>query len=130
MMKEILIIIISILLVIVGSNISQGYLNKTSDELIQNIDILREEIKKAQNSEDNISKELSEDIYNKWQEIEKNWSIIVIHNELDLIELALVSMKTCIEENEYSEAIKELEKSSYLLEHIKDNEKLELKNIL
>lgn len=130
MMKEILIIIISILLVIVGSNISQGYLNKTSDELIQNIDILREEIKKAQNSEDNISKELSEDIYNKWQEIEKNWSIIVIHNELDLIELALVSMKTCIEEKEYSEAIKELEKSSYLLEHIKDNEKLELKNIL
>ncbi len=129
-MKEILIIVISILIVIVGANISQSYLNKTSDELIQNIETLREEIKKAQISENNNSKELVEDIYDKWKGIEKNWSIIVIHNELDLIELALVSMKTCIEENEYSEAIKELEKSSYLIEHIKDNEKLELKNIL
>lgn len=128
-MKEILIIVISILIVIVGANISQGYLNKTSNELIQNIDILREEIKRAQNSEDNISKELSEDIYSKWQGIEENWSIIVMHDELDLVELALVSMKTCIEENEYSEAIKELEKSSYLIEHIKDKEKLDLKNI-
>lgn len=129
-MKEILIIIISILIVIVGASISQGYLNKTSDELIQNIDILREEIKKAQNSEENTSKELAKDLYSKWEKVEKNWSIIVIHNELDLIELALVSMKTYIEENEYNEAIKELEKSNYLIEHIKDNEKLELKNIL
>lgn len=129
-MKEILIIIISILLVIIGSNVSQGYLSKTGNELIQDIEILKEEIKKAQNSEENISKELAEEIYSKWEKIEKNWSIIVIHNELDLIELALVSMKTDIEENEYSEAIKELEKSNYLIEHIKDNEKLELKNIL
>lgn len=129
-MKEILIIVISILLVIVGSNISQGYLNKTSDELIENIEILREEIKKAQNFEENTSEELAKDLYSKWEKVEKNWSIIVMHNELDLIELALVSMKTCIEENEYSEAIKELEKSSYLIEHIKDKEKLALKNIL
>lgn len=129
-MKEILIIVICILLVVVGSNISQGYLNQTGDELIEDIEILREEIKKAQNSEENTSKELAKDLYSKWEKVEKNWSIIVIHNELDLIELALVSMKTCIEENEYNEAIKELEKSNYLIEHIKDNEKLELKNIL
>ncbi len=129
-MKEILIIVISILIVIVGANISQGYLNQTSDELTKDIEILREEIKKAQNSEQNNSEELAKDIYDKWEKIEKNWSIIVMHNELDLIELAIVSMKTCIEENEYSEAIKELEKSSYLLEHIKDREKLALKNIL
>lgn len=129
-MKEILIIVISILLVVVGSNISQGYLNRTGDELIEDIDILREEIKKAQNSEKNDSEELAKDLYSKWEKVEKNWSIIVMHNELDLIELALVSMKTCIEENEYNEAIKELEKSNYLIEHIKDNEKLELKNIL
>lgn len=129
-MKEILIIVISILIVIVGANISQGYLNQTSDELTKDIEILREEIKKAQNSEQNNSEELAKDIYDKWEKIEKNWSIMVMHNELDLIELAIVSMKTCIEENEYSEAIKELEKSSYLLEHIKDREKLALKNIL
>ena len=129
-MKEILIIVISILLVIVGSNVSQGYLKQTSNELIQDIEMLKEEIKKAQNLEENTSKELAESIYSKWENIEKGWSIIVIHNELDLIELALVSMKTYIEENEYAEAIKELEKSNYLIEHIYANEKLELKNIL
>ena len=61
-MKEILIIVISILIVIVGANISQGYLNQTSDELTKDIEILREEIKKAQNSEQNNSEELAKDL--------------------------------------------------------------------
>lgn len=128
-MKEILIIIISLLLVIVGSNISQAYLNKTSGELTENLEELKNEIKKAQNSEENNSNELVESICNKWQEIHEKWSIIIVHNELDLIEISLTEMKTCIEEGEYVKSIEELEKSVFLLNNIKDKEKLDLKNI-
>lgn len=128
-MKEILIIVISLLLVIVGANISQAYLNKTSDELTGNLEELRDEIKKAQNSEGNNSKEKAEDICNKWQEIHEKWSIIIAHSELDLIEVSLIEMKTCIEEKEYEKSIEKLEKSVFLLNNIKEKEKLDLKNI-
>ncbi len=128
-MKEITIIVVSILLVCIGSNISQGYLNKTANELTENIENLKIEIEKAQNLEENNSIELANNIYDRWEEIQEKWSIIIIHNELDLIELSLIGMKTCIEQNEYERSMEELEKASFLLEHIQDKEKLDLKNI-
>lgn len=128
-MKEIMIIVISLLLVIMGSNISQAYLAQTGDELIKDIEELKVEIEKAQNTNENSSKELADTIYEKWQKIEKGWSIIIIHDELDKIELSLIAMKTCIEEQEYSKSIEEVEKASFLLEHIQDKEKLDFKNI-
>lgn len=128
-MKEITIIIVCILLVIIGANISLGYLSKTGNDLISNLDELKIEIKKAQSGEENKSQELADDIYSKWQKIENKWSIIVVHNELDLIQSSLIAMKSYISENKYSESIEELEKSSFLLEHIQDKEKLDLKNV-
>lgn len=128
-MKEISIIVISILLVIIGSNISLGYLTKTGDELIENIEELKGEVKKAKENEENKSEDLSNEIYEKWQKIQENWSIIVTHDELDLIDLSLIGIKTCIEEGEYQRCMEELEKSSFLLEHIQEKEKLNLKNV-
>ncbi len=128
-MKEIAIIIVCIIIVIIGANISTGYLSKTGNDLITNLDELKIEIKKAQNGKENKAQELANDIYSKWQNAESKWSIIVIHSELELVELSLISMKTCIENNEYLKGIDELEKSSFLLENIQDKEKLNLKNI-
>lgn len=128
-MKEIIIIIVCIVTVIIGANISLSYLSKTGNDLIANLDELKVEIEKAQNGQENKSRELANDIYNKWQSLEGKWSIIVVHNELDLIQLSLIGMKTYIDENKYSDSMEELEKSSFLLEHIKDKEKLDLKNV-
>lgn len=128
-MKEIIIIIICIILVIIGANISLSYLSKTGNDLIANLDELKVEIEKAQNGQENKSQELANNIYNKWQSLEGKWSIIIVHNELDLIQLSLIGMKTYIDENKYSESIEELEKSSFLLEHIPDKEKLDFKNV-
>lgn len=128
-MKEIIIIIVCIVTVIIGANISVSYLSKTGNDLISNLDELKVEIEKAQKGEENKSQELANDIYTKWQRLESKWSIIIAHNELDLIQLSLIGMKTYIDENKYSESMEELEKSSFLLEHIEDKEKLALKNV-
>ena len=129
-MKEIIIIIVSLSIVIIGSNISQAYLNTTGNELIEELEELKIEIEKAQNSEENNSKDLANTIYEKWEEVEEKWSIIITHNELDLIQVALIGMKSYIEENKYEDAMEELEKSSFLIEHIQQKEKLALKNVL
>ncbi len=129
-MKEIIIIVVSLLIVIIGSNISQAYLNTAGNELIEKLEELKVEIEKAQNSEENNSKDLANTIYEKWEKVEEKWSIIITHNELDLIQVALIGMKTYIEEDKYEDAMEELEKSSFLLEHIQQKEKLALKNVL
>lgn len=128
-MKEITIIIISFLLVFIGSNVSQAFLNKTGNELIENLENLKTEIEKAQESQENDSENLSNNIYEKWKELEEKWSIIIVHDELDLIQLSLIDMKTSIEEKDYEHSMEELEKASFLLEHIQQKEKLDLKNI-
>ena len=129
-MKEILTVLVSIVLVCTGAVISQNYLNKTSDELVGEIENLRAEIQKAKLDENNTSIKLSEDIYDKWKNIEKKWSLIVIHTELDQIELSLIGMNADIKEKEYEKAMEELEKSVFLLQHIKEKERLALKNVL
>lgn len=117
-MKEIIIIIISFLLVFMGSNVSQAFLNKTGNELIADLENLKTEIENAENSEENDSEVVANDIYEKWEELEKKWSIIITHDELDLIQLSLIDMKTAIEQTDYEHAMEELEKASFLLEHI------------
>lgn len=128
-MKEIAIMIICIIMVIVGANFSLDYLSNTGKTLIDDLNELKIEIEKAKNSEENNAKELADNIYAQWEDLEKGWSIIVVHNELDLIQLSLTGMKSYISEGKYSESIEELEKSIFLLEHIQDKEKLDLKNV-
>lgn len=128
-MKEIIIIIICIIMVIVGANFSLNYLSNTGKALIDDLNELKIEIQKAKNSEENRAEKLADSIYAKWQDIERGWSIIVVHNELDLIQLSLTGMKSYISEGKYSESIEELEKSTFLLEHVQDKEKLDLKNV-
>ena len=128
-MKEFLIIIVSLVLVFAGANVSQGYLNESSIELIDELEVLKEEIKKAQDMQENNAQELSDNISDKWEETEDKWSLIIMHEELDLIELSLIAMKTGIQEYEYERSIEELEKSKFLLQHITEKEKFKLKNI-
>lgn len=129
-MKQISIIIVVLILIFVGSYISQGYIKTTSNQLVSKINELQEELQKSIETNDNKkSVELAGDIMNEWDEIEKKWSIVVLHNELDNIELALIGMKSHIETEQYADGMEELEKSKFLLEHLTQREKFSLKNI-
>lgn len=128
-MKEILIIAISLIIVLLGTNFSENYLDKTKNELLNSTSSLKNEIEKAKNNEENNCIEIANKTYDRWKEIEDKWSLIISHEELDSIELALIGMKTSIQENEYEDGLVELEKSNYLIEHIKEREELLLKNI-
>ena len=130
MFKETLIIIIIVLIIIIGDIGIQNYITKTSDELALQLEELKqklETLEEGKNTEE--LKELSSKIYEDWEEINKKWSIIVIHSELDTIELALIGVKSTIEANELQDTLQEIEKSIFLVEHIKEKEKLKLKNI-
>ena len=129
-MKE-TIISISILIIIFGGAIyTKKFLEKTSQEIISKLDELKEEIVIAKENEKRQKvKELSNEIYDKWEEMDKTWSTLVFHEELDTIQISLTKMKAQIEEGELEESLEELETTKFLINHIKEKEKFNLKNV-
>ena len=124
-------IIISIIVIIVGGDIiMQTHLNRTADELINNLQDLKQKTisaKKIDNRE-NIIKQINE-IEKQWDKINKTWAKIVVHQELDNIQQALTKAKSNIEEGSLEDALQEIETALFFLEHVKQREKISLKNI-
>lgn len=127
-MKDVIIIII-VLIIIIGSGIfMQRYIKSTSEEMVDNLKELKSSIKNSGEINENIKKH-AEGLYDKWQELEKKWSMFVLHDELDLIETSLVSMKANVESQVIDMSVEEIDKSIFLLEHIYEKERFCLKNI-
>ena len=83
-----------------------------------------EDLKKNIEAKDIEQSELgnkSDDIYGEWKNIDEKWSIIVLHDEIDLIETALIRMKSKIKTNQIDESMEDLDTSIFLLKHIKKN---------
>lgn len=129
-MREIIISIVIIGLVTTASILTQNYLEKTSDDILVKLTDLRSQLKESPDKHDTeIAKSTAEQIVEKWEETNKNWSMIVVHEELDMIELSLLSVKSCLETSEIQDCLQELEKSIFLVGHIKEKESFRIKNI-
>ena len=68
-------------------------------------------------------------MYSEWEKINEKWSVIILHDEIDLIETALIKMKAEIKSGEIEDSMAEIDTSIFLLNHIKEKEKTSLKNI-
>ncbi|MBE5812953.1 MAG: DUF4363 family protein [Clostridiales bacterium] len=129
-MKDFIIISIILIIIIGGAIYTQKYIDKTSQELTKDLNDLKKMIiDTKQNGIREILVKRSNEVYNKWSEIEEGWALVVLHSELDLIETSFIRMKTAIEENEMNRGLEELETCIFLINHISEKEKLCLKNI-
>lgn len=129
-MKDACIIIAIILIIVAGDIWMQTYLTKTADEIGKKLQELKHNtiLAKETDNRDEIKNEVSE-IEKKWEEISKTWSTIVVHQEIDNIEQALKKSKSNIEEGDLGNALEEIETTIFFVEHVKEREKLSLKNI-
>ena len=127
MIRDIFIITIIIISVIIGTIYTQNLLGENTDLLLEKLGKLEININENMPKEE-IDKNAS-DIYSKWKEISEKWSIIVDHQEIDLIEKALLAVKSTIETEEYNKSIQKIQESIYLIGHIKEKEELNIKNI-
>ena len=127
-MKE-FVIIITILMIIFGTAFyTKKFLDNTSDKLVSKLENLKADIEIKNIGEERI-REQANQIYGEWQEVSEKWSIIVLHDEIDLIQTSLIRMKSKIETKKFDESIEDLDTSIFLLKHIKEKEKTSLKNI-
>ena len=130
MTKELIISIIIVVIIFVGNAVTENYTGESVDETKQSLSDLRDEIIKNENEVDvNIAKEKIDNIHEQWDSRYEKLAYYIEHDELEKVKTELTGLRGYIEKEEYSEAVPELDKSVYILEHIKDKTALNLKNI-
>lgn len=129
-MKDTIIIVAIILVIVLGDIVTKNYLNKTVDELLTSLETLKEKVIEAKqtNEREEIKKEM-EIVEQKWENTSRICSIIVVHQEIDNIEQALTRGKSSINYGILEDALQEIETAIFFSEHVKEREKLSLKNI-
>lgn len=120
-------VIITILLAIIGLEI---YINTSTDKLLEDTVKKMEELKEVLKEEKyNESKNKSEELNEKWFEYEDKLAFFIEHDEVEKISTKVaVILENTINE-EYKAALEDVMETTYLLEHVKDKNKLKLKNI-
>ena len=127
-MRETIIILSILIIIFVGACITQKFLNNTADLLVSKLEDLKSGIEEDKIDEKEMV-EKTDEIYSEWEEINERWSVIVLHDEIDLIETSLIRMKSKIKTGEIQESMEDLDTSIFLIKHIKEKEKTNLKNI-
>lgn len=127
-MKQVIIIIIILIIIFGGAWYTQNFLNETSDTLVSRLENLKIDLE-TESVDENRLKEETDEIYGEWEDINEKWSVIVLHDEIDLIETSLIRMKSKIKIGEIDESMEDIDTSIFLLKHIKEKEKTSLKNI-
>lgn len=130
-MKEI-IIMVMILIIIIASGIGiQNYLIYSSNMLCGKLENLKTDIwitKQEQKSMETIN-QLANEIEEEWKEINKIWSTVILHEELDMIEMSILEVKSCIQTQNLDGGLEEIDKTIFLVGHIKEKEALKWRNI-
>lgn len=128
MIKEILICIIIVVLIFVGNFITQNYTNISVDFASQELSKLRNEVLK-ENVDSKIINQKINEIYSDWNKRHKKLAYYIEHDELEKVETDLSALKGYIEVEEYKEAVAELDRTIYVLQHIKNKTIFSLDNI-
>ena len=135
MKKEIIISIIVITIVIIGNIVTQNNTKQSVAELNGNLDELKQNLIGIADGEKKMDvdylryKEMSTEIRDKWDEMQEVLSFYIEHDELEKVETQLATINGQMESRIYDEAVTEIEKCQFILEHIADKTALNIKNI-
>lgn len=125
-MKKIIIIIIVIGLVVGLDIITNKYTDNSVKELVNKLYDLRQEILKE--NEENSKKDI-EEIKKIWKEKYNVLAYYIEHDELEKVETELTKLNADIEMKEYKQCINELDTTIFILNHINQKEKLDVKSV-
>lgn len=128
MLKELSICVIIVFLIFAGNIITQNYTNKSVDITSEELYKLREEIIKEVVNTESANIKINE-IYSSWLNRHKRLAYYIEHDELEKVETDLSALKGYIDVEEYKEAVAELDRTVYVLQHIKNKNIFSLDNI-
>mgnify|MGYP004497313341 FL=1 len=126
MHKELIICIILVILIIIGDIVTQNYTKNTVNYMTEELENLKQSLSEK---EDEKSDEVINKIDDKWQEVHDKLACYIEHDELEKVETNFTACKSLAKYGEYEQAISELEKTVFVLDHITDKYSFNLVNI-
>ena len=128
MRREAIITILIILAIIIGEWLTQSYSKKTLSGVQDSLRELKEGILSSENEVSELMDKTNQ-IYDKWEEDNQLLSYYLEHDELEKVNTQFVLVKGYLETDDPQNAIPDIEEGIYILEHIKEKEKLSIKNV-
>lgn len=132
MKKELIIVIIIVIAIIIIDIITQNYTRDSFEKINNELEKIKEIINKIDDQEKNSQQELQEKIKTMeedWKIINRKTAFYIEHEELEKVNASMIKFKSYIQLEEYTEAIPELENCKYILDHIREKEKMQIINL-
>lgn len=128
MHKELIISTVIVIVIIIGNAVSQNYTSKSIESISSDLNSLRQELNVEDVKQEEARKHFNE-IEKKWNKMQEKMAYYIEHDELEKVKTNLTELKSHIETKEYEEAICDLDKSVFVLDHIEEKSEFNLKNI-
>lgn len=129
MFKEIFICILILSMIFVGNYITQSYTLKSVNEISSNLVEIKDEMQKENIESKKVNDKIGE-MSNNLERRHDKLSYYIEHNEIEKLETELTSLKSYVEVEQYDEAINEIDRAFFLLNHIKDKYEFNMKTVL
>ncbi len=125
MYKEIIISAVLLVFIFTANYFTRSYTQKSIEEVTQKLENLKIEML-----------EKGEQTGEKYEQLEELWSekyevlaYYIEHDELEKVSSELFQLKGSIQTDQVDEGIPTIENCKFILDHIKDKDKFEIKNI-
>ena len=128
MYKQVITIVIISILIFSLNKITQDYTDKTVETIREDLESIRQDIMTGNFNNEDLKQNINK-TYEKWEELDDKLAFYIEHNEIEKIKSSVISVRSYIEVQEYSQAIENIDKSIYVLEYIDEKEKISLDNI-
>lgn len=126
-MRGLLIITIPTLVIVLVGTASVYYLEKTAVDLTDLLMTAQNAVAQKNWTE---AEEMVAASLERWQQMQRLWTVLINHKELDEIRMALERSSEYVASQDETSALAELAVAKLLVKHIPEKEKLSLSNIL
>lgn len=128
MYKEAIICIITVILIFAINIMLDNYTKEAIFEISNELSGLRDEILEENANKEDMKMKIGY-IFDRWNDRYKVLAYYLEHDELEKIEANLNSLLGEIETEEYSDAVSEIDRTRFVLNHIERKNKFDWKNV-
>ncbi len=131
MVKKWIVVLSIITLLAVGCTLEYNFVNREFQTLEQKLETYKTMLDQTEDhvaTAENVA--YIDDVHTYWHEKNKVLKSLIWHTGLKDIEVGMARIKTYVEEDDYTEALTELESLIYYITHYADDFKLSIENIL
>ena len=126
MIKETIICIVIVIMIFTLDVCTQKYTEKSVETMTKSLESIKTDVS---NHNVEVAKEKIIELDKNWHNMHDKLAYYIEHDELEKLEIQLISIRANINVEDYDRCIEELEKCKFMLEHIKDKDALQLVNI-